>query len=1082
MPYTHQKLEQDFRLDFTCVSTKEKNILGFRRDHESPSCLCDESGNIIAIIVHDKELKEVSISSELQSLQYLNLAECNIAFITFEEGLSRLEHLDLSENSIEGIAFSSGFDTLKWLDLSRNKNLQSVTWESGMSKLEYLDFSDNAIKSLDFPRGFTNLKYCYLRANQIRDIAVRGRFPALSILDVRKNQLEYFPENIMYHSKKLETLYLHESGKIANISPSYHASGERDNAISKDIMGYFQSIRNTDKQIENDEVKLVLLGNSTAGKTTLVKYFLNRHFDDQLASTHGINNEYWEPENRPVKVNIWDFGGQEYYHATHRLFLSKNTVVLVLFNEKTNHQGVKPEMVKNYDGGVLKEGLEDIEHFHYEYWLKSYKHFADVDATENCLVIQTKMDEKGTKEVEFTDEIKKEFGLNNKNQKYISVLDAANGDSDALDTFGNFERALLKMLESTKSGFLMNEDWITIKERIIEKRSTTPYMGREEFKELCEEVSPNIAVEKEGTSPFAALLRDFHEIGCIYYPNIEGLRNKVFIEPKWLTDIIYRILDKKVKKERGRFSKEHIEKVIEDYSKHENRPIGMNVDELVKIMENFNLVCQVDMDGEIEYVAPQYLEEDLDKDTKANAIDKCVQHIFTLHFPHFLPRSVMTELICLYGKTAVRGSVSKSSIILRDAEEKPVLVERLEDKYIRVTADIRVSDYFLAELYHRLDKINDNHRDTQVTIDRQHFVNVQKLKMKSLDRKMIEDTTGKKDIDFAPFRFLCSHTAEMRGGEDHIHELKSYRGLDFDKLPKLKKEMNVFEEIRDLIGKARLEQALEKLENAAQGTDHATEATGLKSQLSKLNSKDRMNILSNSESVRERNGITIAALELVGVLEKDINSGKKKKDRQKQTLPILPKDKKIRLLFIAVTAPGTKRIRHEEEISDLLKNKSNSENPIEILIKDTASMQEVIQAIANFEPNIIHFSMHGKEDEGLAFTNKYKNEMEIVDASKLKELLEYQMEDLPDLTTLVFNACHSHQLAKATSELGLYCIGTEQKITNAAATAFSYGFYDIYINKHTKIKKAVRAGISQAMFIDSDAKDFIKLYFNGKKI
>jgi GTPase SAR1 family protein len=49
----------------------------------------------------------------------------------------------------------------------------------------------------------------------------------------------------------------------------------------------------------------------------------------------------WEKKEHPrlqQNVNVWDFGGQEFYHATHRLFLSSNAVTLVLFDKTTNDQ------------------------------------------------------------------------------------------------------------------------------------------------------------------------------------------------------------------------------------------------------------------------------------------------------------------------------------------------------------------------------------------------------------------------------------------------------------------------------------------------------------------------------------------------------------------------------------------------------------------------------------------------------------------------------------------------------------------------------------------------------------------------
>ena len=75
------------------------------------------------------------------------------------------------------------------------------------------------------------------------------------------------------------------------------------------------------------EAKLLILGEVGAGKTSLANKLINANYTlREEKSTHGINVLKFLPfpveGDRQFKVNIWDFGGQEIYHATHKFFLT----------------------------------------------------------------------------------------------------------------------------------------------------------------------------------------------------------------------------------------------------------------------------------------------------------------------------------------------------------------------------------------------------------------------------------------------------------------------------------------------------------------------------------------------------------------------------------------------------------------------------------------------------------------------------------------------------------------------------------------------------------------------------------------
>lgn len=168
----------------------------------------------------------------------------------------------------------------------------------------------------------------------------------------------------------LRTLFLCGSG-VLEPPASEHGATPTTN-VSRETREYFEDVRLVG-QGKVRRCKLLLLGNGSAGKTRLAlnlnEHYINRPIDQgghYAGSTHGV--QFWDwpdykarmyPQAQPQQVNlhIWDFGGQEIYHATHRLFVSRGSVFLIHWNPKQD--GNQPDE---------KDGYQDIW-YPVRYWL-----------------------------------------------------------------------------------------------------------------------------------------------------------------------------------------------------------------------------------------------------------------------------------------------------------------------------------------------------------------------------------------------------------------------------------------------------------------------------------------------------------------------------------------------------------------------------------------------------------------------------------------------------------------------------------------------------------------------------------------
>lgn len=185
--------------------------------------------------------------------------------------------------------------------------------------------------------------------SQLRRINLRS---AVSI-----QKLQNLPESIDYIDlaytralrelplgyEKARTLFLYDSG--IDIPPDTEKGSDDEQNVAEDVAAYFEDVQLTGRG-EIKRCKLLILGNGEAGKTCLSLNLTGRDPKESevLGSTHGIQFWDWNFEANvdsclePVHLHLWDFGGQEIYHNTHRLFMSKGTVFVVVWNPNQDGQ------------------------------------------------------------------------------------------------------------------------------------------------------------------------------------------------------------------------------------------------------------------------------------------------------------------------------------------------------------------------------------------------------------------------------------------------------------------------------------------------------------------------------------------------------------------------------------------------------------------------------------------------------------------------------------------------------------------------------------------------------------------------
>ena len=81
------------------------------------------------------------------------------------------------------------------------------------------------------------------------------------------------------------------------------------------------------------EIKMILLGESAVGKTSIIKRFYEDKFYESEASTYTMSyiDKIVEIDKKKYKLNIWDTIGQENYRSISKLFLNDAKIVLLVY-------------------------------------------------------------------------------------------------------------------------------------------------------------------------------------------------------------------------------------------------------------------------------------------------------------------------------------------------------------------------------------------------------------------------------------------------------------------------------------------------------------------------------------------------------------------------------------------------------------------------------------------------------------------------------------------------------------------------------------------------------------------------------
>jgi internalin A len=549
--------------------------------------------NLTSLKIRSSKLRELpEFIGKLTSLNYLYLSSNNLATLPRSIGrLTSLISLDLSCNNLTALPESIGkLINLTSLDLNSNQitklpesickltslsslyisSNQLVLFPRSVSKITNLislDLSHNRLKSLPQSVGnLTNLISFYLGHNELKDLSKSiGKLDNLRLLSLEGNPLTEIPPEVV----------------------------RRGGLNVRDY--YRQRLEGQTDYIY--EAKLLVVGEGGAGKTSLANKIINSNYALKIEgstkpekSTEGIDVlrfDFPHSSGNPFRINIWDFGGQEIYHATHQFFLTKRSLYLLVADTRQ-------------------------ENTDFNYWLEVIELLSDASPS---LIIKNEKQDRPCQVNE--NQLRRRF--KNLKDSFETNLSDNRGLSEILTAIQHHISQLSHI------GTSLPKTWVRVREAL--ENDHRHYITQQEFLELCDIHGFKRREDKLQLSGY------LHDLGvCLHFQDDPILKNWIILKPEWGTTAVYRVLDTNtVQKAFGYFTQTDLNLIWADDQYNDMR------DELLQLMMRFKLCYEIPHRPKT-YIAPQLLSPNQPKYRWNDTNNLILRYEY-----EFMPKGILTR-------------------------------------------------------------------------------------------------------------------------------------------------------------------------------------------------------------------------------------------------------------------------------------------------------------------------------------------------------------------------------------------------------------------------------------------------------
>jgi len=558
-----------------------------------------------------------------------------------------------------------GLRRLSHLRLSGVRPPELPDWLFDLPALTALDLSRNGLADLPAALGHAaHLTDLDLSGNPFREIpAGVWHLTKLISLDVWACPIQQIPAEV------LRLLALTEL-RVDETRPELTLPPPEVTAHGVDAIKSYWSQERTSGMDFLSEAKLLIVGEAGAGKTTFAKKIIDPGYslNPDEGSTQGIAVFSWQFPSavrvadatgerlleRDFRVNIWDFGGQEIYHATHQFFLTKRSVYVLVSDERR----------------------EDTD---FQYWLEVVNLLSDASP---LIIVQNCKQGRG-----------EALDVRTLRQDYPNLVGAFSvdlSDNTGLTTVIAKLRRELELLPHI--GTALPKTWQDV--RISLEADTREYISATEFFQICAEHG---FAREEDMRQLGGFL---HDLGiCLYFQDDDLLGKTVVLKPSWGTGAVYRVLDDpEIIARKGMFGPDDLRRIW-----HEPIYEPMRA-ELLRLMAKFALCFPVP--GTDRHVAPQLLSP-----VRPGYTWDEPGHLALRYEYDIMPKGIVRRLIVELHDLIEDDAVWRSGVVLRQEAGRAEVVEDYRRRRLHIRLAPRDPRVLLAVIDRSLRTIHRSYPD-----------------------------------------------------------------------------------------------------------------------------------------------------------------------------------------------------------------------------------------------------------------------------------------------------------------------------------------------------------------------------------
>lgn len=404
------------------------------------------------------------------------------------------------------------------------------------------------------------------------------------------------------------------------------------------------SIRNNLKDVKKksvpiSEAKVIVLGQGSVGKTSLIKRLLLNDFDSSERITEGVSISKWsvatdDKVSPIIDLNIWDMGGQEIMHSTHQFFLTKNSLYLLVLDSRITQEENRAE-----------------------YWLKIIQSFG---GDSPVIIVGNKTDQHPLN-IDRT-------GLKKKYPNIVEFVETSAASGKGIEDLKSIIAQQVNNLPHVHD--LLPETWFTLKKKIEKMGQVSDFIVQDKFIDLCNE---NDIIDEISQRTLIGFL---HDLGVVlYFQDDPRLKDLGILNPQWITNGIYKIINSnELFHNKGVLSISMLDEMLDFPEYPRNKRIF-----IMDMLKKFELCYDIVPDR--LFLVPDLLPKDEPYHLNFNGMP-----VFEYLYP-ILPLSIITRFIIRMNKKVEDNLIWRSGVVLNMGENRVLVKADIEDRKITIAID-----------------------------------------------------------------------------------------------------------------------------------------------------------------------------------------------------------------------------------------------------------------------------------------------------------------------------------------------------------------------------------------------------------